>query len=265
MAGGEKTLKWDKLLRWGGRKRSGLDEWADYYQSVNGRRPVTSYRRSNRRSGFYRITAVLVILALLIVVRQYPHPVGEQVRENLRQLLTAEWDFRPVLDKSMQLAVQLVNWDNPVLYGPDAGMDAQQVTGSGLANEDFALPVSGKVVEEFGWTQSAVDGMERYHAGIDIGAPIGTGVVAVLDGRVERIGEDKELGQYVLINHGDGMYTLYGCVTDMSVEEGQEVQAGQEIAVIGEDGDIEGGGLHFELRENGQLVDPLARLSISGE
>lgn len=259
-------MKWDKLSRLGGRKRGGYDEWADYYQSVNGRRPVTSsYKRSNRWNGLYRITAVLIILALLMVVRQYPHPVGEQARENLRHLLTAEWDFGPVLDKSIQLAAQLVNWDNPVIHGPGTGIDARPVTGSGLTNEELALPVSGKVVEEFGWKQSAVDNMERYHAGIDISAPIGTSVVAVLDGKVERIGEDRELGQYVLINHGEGRYTLYGCVTDVSVVEGQKVSVGHKIALIGENGDVAGGGLHFELRENGKLVDPLARLSISGE
>jgi len=259
-------LKWDKLTRLCGRKKSGFDEWADYYQSVNGRRPVQqSYNRSARRSGIFRIAAVILILAVLMMVRQYPHPVGEQAREGLRHLLTAEWDFQPVLNKSMQLAAQLVNWDNPVIHGPGTGIDAEPVTGAGLAKEELFLPVSGKVVEEFGWTQSPVDDMERYHAGIDISVPPGAGVVAAMDGQVERTGENKELGQYVLINHGKGTYTLYGCVADVAVLEGQKVQAGQEIALVGESGDIPGGGLHFELRENGKLVDPLARLSINRE
>jgi len=266
MVGGENTLKWDKLSRVGGRRKKRFDEWSDYYQAVNGRRPLqSSYNRPSKRSGLFRITVVLVILAVLMVVRQYPHPVGEQAREGLRHLLTAEWDFQPVLDKSVQLAVQLVNWDNPVIHGPGAGIDAEPVTGAGLTEEDLSLPVSGKVSEEFGWTQSAVDDMERYHAGIDISAPIGADVVAALDGQIERIGENKELGQYILINHGKGTYSLYGCVTDVIVEEGQKVHAGQEIAQVGENGDVLGGGLHFELRENGKLIDPLSRLALTRE
>ncbi len=259
-------MKWDKLSRLGWRKKSGFDEWADYYQSVNGRRPMKpSYKLPTRRNGIFRIAAVLVILAVLMVVRQYPHPVGEQAREGLRHLLTAEWDSQLVVDKSIQLAAQLVNWDNPVIHGSGTGIDAEPVTGAGLAKEELSLPVSGKVVEEFGWTQSPVDDMERYHAGIDISAPLGASVVAAMDGQVERTGENKELGQYVLIDHGKGTYTLYGCVTDVNVVEGQRVQAGQEIALVGESGDVPGGGLHFELRENGKLVDPLARLSINRE
>ncbi|AGL02642.1 M23 family metallopeptidase [Desulfoscipio gibsoniae] len=266
MVEGGKTLKWDRLSRLSGRKKNGFDEWADYYQSVKGRQPVApSYKRPSRRSGLFRISAVLVILVVLMAVRHYPHPATEQARENLKHLLTAEWDVRPVLDKSIQLAAQLVNWDNPVIHGPGTGIDAQPVAGDGLANEELSLPVSGKVVGQFGWTKSSVDDMERYHAGIDISAPPGASVVAALAGRVERIGEDKELGPYILINHGHGTYTLYGCVADIAVVEGQDVQAGQEIALIGENGDVQGGGLHFELRENGKLVDPLDRLSINGE
>ncbi|WP_449241563.1 murein hydrolase activator EnvC family protein [Desulfoscipio gibsoniae] len=259
-------MKWDGLSRLGGRKKSGFDEWTDYYQSVKGRRPaLSSYKRPNRRSGSFRITAVLVILAVLMIVRYYPHPAGEQARENLKHLLTAQWDYRPVLDKSIQLAAQLVNWDNPVIHGPGTGIDTEPVLGEGLLAEELTLPVSGKVVEQFGWTQSTVDNMERYHPGIDISASPGASVFAVLAGQVERIGEDKELGQYILINHGKGTHTLYGCVAEVIVAEGQKVEAGQEIAAIGENGDVPGGGLHFELRENGKLVDPLSRLLINGE
>lgn len=259
-------MRWDRLSRLGGRKKNGYDEWAEYYQSVKGRRPpAPSYKRPKRPGGLFRISAVLVILAMLMVVRYYPHPVGEQVRENLKYLLTAQWDFRPVLDKSIQLAAQLVNWDNPVIHGPGTGIDASPVTSDGLAKEELSLPVSGTVVGQFGWTESPVDNMERYHAGIDISASPGAPVYAALAGKVERIAEDKELGQYILINHGAGTYTLYGCVSDVNVEEGQQVQAGQLIASVGENGDVPGGGLHFELRENGKLVDPLARLDINGE
>lgn len=220
--------------------------------------------RRRGRSGLFRITAVLVILAVLVVARQFSHPAGEQVRENLRYLLTAEWNFRPVLDKSLQLAAQLVNWDNPVVQEAPGKIDAAKpVAGSGLEQEQLVIPVSGKVINEFGWTRSAIDDMERFHPGIDINAPEGTSVVAALGGRVTRIDSDRTMGRYILIDHGGGTYTLYGGVSGITVVEGQDVKAGQEIATVGE-GEVSGGGLHFELRENGKLVDPLVRLRLKG-
>ncbi|SFR08239.1 murein hydrolase activator EnvC family protein [Desulfoscipio geothermicus] len=258
-------MKWGRLPRGEKRNKYGADEWASYYESVTGRRPGYSpARRKSRRSGVFRITAVLVILTVLMVARQYPHPVGDQVRDNLRHMLTAEWDFGPLINKSVLLAAQLVNWDNPVMPpSPGVDGDTKPVAGSDLTKAELYVPVSGKVVEEFGWVQSSVDGMERYHAGIDISAPPGASVAAAMDGQVERISRDKELGQYILINHGEGTYTLYGGVDDVAVVEGQTVRAGQEIAVVGE-GEVPGGGLHFELRENGKLVDPLTRLQVKG-
>lgn len=247
------------------RRKNGSDEWANYYQSVNGQWPSSPIKRRNsRRSGLFRMVTVLVILAVLMVAREYPHPVGDQVRDNLRHLLAAEWDFQPALQKSMQLAAQLVNWDNPVgFYVPDASEVTELATAPVLKREDLSVPVSGKVVEQFGWAKSSVDDMERFHHGIDISAPVGKNITAAMDGRVERVGEDKVLGQFILIKHEEGMYTLYGGIEDTVVVEGQYLRAGEEIAVVGES-NVPGGGLHFELREKGELVDPLTRLQVNG-
>lgn len=259
-------FKWDKLLSGRSKKKYNAGDWAGYYQPTAGQGSYPAYSPSYKRRGgrnrFFRVTAVLVILGVLFLVRQFPHPVGEQVRENLRYLLTAEWDFKPLVDKTVRLAAQMVNWDNPLLYGtPDPGLEP--VSGTGLAMEGLGVPVSGKVVREYGWVQSPLDGMERFHPGIDISAPPGETVVAALAGTVKRIGRDEVLGEYILIEHGNGNYTLYGGVAEIAVEEGQEVAAGQVIAVVGE-GDVPGGGLHFEVREKGELVDPLERLRVDG-
>ncbi|MCG8401467.1 MAG: M23 family metallopeptidase [Firmicutes bacterium] len=256
-------FKWDKLPFLKSRKKNVAEDWSTYYQSAVGQGPVPGYKRRGGRNRFFRITAVLVILGVLFVARQFPHPVGEQVRENLRYLLTAEWDFAPLLDKSVQLAARMVNWDNPLLHGmPGAGI--QPVTGTGLSEEGLGVPVSGRVVQEYGWVQSPLDGMERFHPGIDISAPPGEPVAAAMDGRVERISRDEFLGRFILIDHGNGNYTMYGGVENVVVEEGQEVRAGQIIAAVGEGG-VAGGGLHFEVRENGKLVDPLELLQAKSD
>lgn len=256
-------FKWDKLPRLGSGKKKYRDDWTAYYQS-NARTGTTPvYKRRGGRNRFFRLTAVLVILAVLLVARQVPHPLTEQARENLRYLLTAEWDFQPLLDKSVQLAAQMVNWDNPLLHGTPGTTGIEPVSGGGLSGDVLSIPVSGRVVQEYGWVQSPLDGLERFHSGIDIEAAPGEPVAAALDGRVERVAEDTVLGKYILLDHGGGNYTLYGGVKDVTVEEGQEVRAGQVMALVG-DGEVPGGGLHFEVRENGKLVDPLELLPVKG-
>lgn len=255
-------FKWDKLPRLKAGKKKYPDDWTNYYQTVAGRAKTSFYGKRSGRNRFIRISAVLAILAVLFVARQVPHPVGEQARENLRYLLTAEWNFQPLLDKSVQLAAQMVNWDDPLLHGtPGTGLEP--VAGPELSDNSLHVPVSGQVVQRYGWVQSPVDGLERFHSGIDISAPPGEAVAAAGDGRVEKVSEDVVLGKLILISHGEGSYTLYGGVTDITVQEGQDVRAGQVIALVGE-GEVPGGGLHFEVRENGKLVDPLERLNVKG-
>lgn len=257
-------MNWRGITRNWMRKKYARDEWAKYYQATTGQRPAAPRANRNPRpSGMFRVTAVLVILAVLLVVRQFPHPMGEQVRDNLRYLLTAEWNFQPIMGKTMELAAQLVNWDNPAVQGTPGGkgVSTAPVTGSGLQADGFYVPVSGTVTSEFGWVKSPVDGLERFNSGVVISAPAGTSVVAALGGRVTRIDSDKMLGQFILIDHGGDIYTLYGGVADMMVVEGQTVLPGQAIATVAA-GDTGDGGLHFELREKGKLVDPLARLQL---
>ncbi|MCL2338214.1 MAG: M23 family metallopeptidase [Firmicutes bacterium] len=254
-------FKWNRSPRPKAGPKEYPDDWASYYQTSAGwgKKSMAGQRRN--RNNFFRIAAVLLILAVLFMVRQVSYPVGEQARENLRYLLTAEWNFQPLLDKSVQLAAQMVNWDNPLLHGTP-GTALEPVTGQGLSRNVLTVPVPGRVVQQYGWVKSPVDGLERFHAGIDISAPLGETVTAAADGRVDKVAEDPALGKFILINHSAGSYTLYGGVTDISVAEGQEVRAGQTIALVGE-GDTSGGGLHFEVRENGKLVDPLTRLDIN--
>jgi murein DD-endopeptidase MepM/ murein hydrolase activator NlpD len=107
-----------------------------------------------------------------------------------------------------------------------------------------------------------IDNMERFHSGVDIAAPVGSPVRAVQDGNVQRLGDSPVLGKYVLIEHANGFYSFYGELGKPTVGEGQTVQAGQVIGEVGTTGDISGGGLHLEIRENNKLVDPLSRLQL---
>jgi murein DD-endopeptidase MepM/ murein hydrolase activator NlpD len=115
--------------------------------------------------------------------------------------------------------------------------------------------VEGPVADPFGPRGG------RFHAGVDIPAPRGTGVVAAAPGRVAFAGWlAGGWGLLVVIAHGDAR-TLYAHLSRIEVQVGEEVQAGWQIGRVGATGDATGPHLHFELRVRGAAIDPLPALS----
>lgn len=118
----------------------------------------------------------------------------------------------------------------------------------------YLWPVQGPIMSGFG----ARDG--RRHTGIDISAPAGTPIAAARDGVVTHAGVYYDYGITVMIDHGDGVSTVYGHVSILLVRTGQNVQAGDTIARVGCTGRCTGSHVHFELRVQGQAVDPMTVL-----
>lgn len=100
----------------------------------------------------------------------------------------------------------------------------------------------------------------RFHAGIDLLAPAGTGVGAAGPGRIVWAAPRGAWGLLVTIAHGDGVRTLYAHLSRIEVRLGQRVGAGFEIGRVGATGDATGPHLHFEVRVRGAAVDPLTAL-----
>src|SRR5262245_35253192 len=93
--------------------------------------------------------------------------------------------------------------------------------------------------------------------GIDISVPVGTAVRSVAKGRVDFANDDYEgVGGMVVLNHGDGYYTIYSHLSDVSVSTGTEVQAGAVIGHSGETGSLKGPVLHFEVRKGATALNP---------
>jgi murein DD-endopeptidase MepM/ murein hydrolase activator NlpD len=98
---------------------------------------------------------------------------------------------------------------------------------------------------------------EEAHPGIDIAAPEGTPVRAAGGGKVQAAGMDRDYGLFVLLRHPDGYETMYGHASRLLVNEGDDVGAGQVIALTGSSGRSTAPHLHFEIRRGGRSVDPL--------
>ncbi len=114
----------------------------------------------------------------------------------------------------------------------------------------FLWPASGPVTSRFGprWGE--------FHHGVDIGAPYGAPIRASRSGQVVFAGWRGGYGYTVILNHGDGVATLYGHASRLLVKQGQWVEAGQIIARVGSTGYSTGPHLHFEILVSGTAVDP---------
>ncbi len=125
----------------------------------------------------------------------------------------------------------------------------------GLGQLDW--PVRGELVGRFGIETHPRFGTQIHNDGIDIAAPIGTAVRAVAKGRVDFANDDYEgMGGMIVLNHGDGFYTLYGHLSEISVASGQEVQPGAQIGRVGDAGSLKGPILHFEVRKGSAPQNP---------
>jgi murein DD-endopeptidase MepM/ murein hydrolase activator NlpD len=122
------------------------------------------------------------------------------------------------------------------------------------SSSGFAWPVSGPVTSPFGWRWG------RMHEGIDIGVSYGTPIHAAASGTVIYCGWEGGYGNLVAIDHGGGVATAYGHQSAIAVTCGQQVTQGQVIGYVGSTGHSTGPHLHFEVRVNGNPVDPLGYL-----
>jgi len=121
-------------------------------------------------------------------------------------------------------------------------------------------PTIGPVTSNFGWRTHPILGTERFHAGIDFGADYGSLIYASEQGRVIYADWYGGYGNAVIVDHGNGMTTLYAHCSDLYVKDGDVVAKGQPIAAVGSTGFSTGPHLHFELRANGEPIDPAAYL-----
>jgi septal ring factor EnvC (AmiA/AmiB activator) len=126
------------------------------------------------------------------------------------------------------------------------------------AQGKLTWPVRGELVGRFGNEKHPKFGTVTFNSGVDIAAPLGTDVHAVARGRVDFVNQDYgSYGEILILNHGDGYYTLYAHLSAVTVSRPQEVESGQVIGRVGDTGSLKGSILHFEVRKGGRALDPL--------
>ncbi len=123
---------------------------------------------------------------------------------------------------------------------------------------NFIWPVRGRITSPYG--MRVISGRKDFHAGIDIGGPTGTNIVAAESGRVSYAGYMRGYGNVIILSHDGGYSTVYGHNSVNLVKKGQYVNKGSVIAKMGSTGNATGPHLHFEIRSGGKPVNPLSYL-----
>lgn len=131
-------------------------------------------------------------------------------------------------------------------------------TDSDYIGGEFAWPLPGyyTITSQYGMRFHPILKIYKKHTGLDIGAPTGAYIIAANDGVVTQSTYSYSYGNFIMINHGGGVYTLYAHGSERLKEVGDIVERGEAIMKVGSTGWATGAHLHFEIRINGQTIDP---------
>ena len=125
----------------------------------------------------------------------------------------------------------------------------------------WPAPSYTKISDDYGNRIHPILGVQQFHNGVDMAAPGGSPILAAYDGEVVAASYNASMGNYVMIDHGDSLYTIYMHASALYVSKGDLVSKGQKIAAVGTTGRSTGNHLHFSVRKNGSYVSPWNYLS----
>ena len=143
-----------------------------------------------------------------------------------------------------------------LLAGSDAAVPPEDIV---ISDSGFCWPTPGytKITSPYGYRIHPITGKLKLHAGVDIGAAGGSPILAAAAGTVTTSVYSASYGNYVEIDHGDGVRTRYAHMSARSCRVGDTVELGQVIGLVGSTGNSTGNHCHFELRINGTTYDPM--------
>lgn len=141
-------------------------------------------------------------------------------------------------------------------YSGEALPDNYTMDQVSLGELETVTPVMGHLNSEYSYRDHPINGKFQFHGGVDIGGQNGDPIVAFAAGTVEYTGEDDSYGQYLQIDHGNGIKSFYAHCSKVTVSKGQTVALGEKIAEIGSSGSATGPHLHLELKFNKLHLNP---------
>lgn len=171
----------------------------------------------------------------------------KEVYENYLEGKTANEEMHDIPEKGIIVGEELTELLNSFEYSLEP-----------YDGEELAWPLEeySRISSDYGYRWHPILGVWKKHDGVDIAAPMGTPIYAALPGRVTVSTYSKTAGNYVVLDHGNGLKTLYMHASELDVQVGQIVNKGDTIAKVGSTGRSTGPHLHFAVNLNGGYVNP---------
>ncbi len=171
-------------------------------------------------------------------------------KSKVKNLTAEEENLRAMIEEYQK---QIADIETEIRLLAIANVGADYVGGA------MAWPVPGytRITSQFGMRTHPITGVYKLHTGVDIGAPYGTTFIAANDGIVTYAGWNNAYGNMVIVSHGGGITTLYAHGSEILVNVGDQVVQGTPVLKVGSTGYSTGPHAHFEVRINGEYVQPL--------
>ncbi len=178
----------------------------------------------------------------------------ETRKEEREAVLDSAVNEKETADRAYKELMETSRRIEQMIRSSQSGNKGTEATGA------LVWPADGPITSPFGWRTHPIFGTQTFHTGVDIGADYGDTVVAADGGVVIYADWMGGYGKAVIIDHGGGISTLYAHNSQLVVSEGQRVQKGQQISLVGSTGYSTGPHLHFEVRQNGSPTNPMSYL-----
>lgn len=254
----------DTPVRWyGGLMMTRLWNWIKNICRLNNRNNERTWQSYYDEEPDYtwlkKIIAAVALFALVYGAHISGTWVGMEVTSAVRQMLITQTDFVYYTERTFEYVNRY--WPNAVNSPVMPVLKQVQATMARPADplRYMIKPVTGQIIIPYGWQKNQAPKGAVFHDGITISAPLGNGVQAAAGGRVKMVTDSAVLGRMLIIDHGQGIETIYGHLSEVIVKEGDDISLGQIVARTGKSGSA-AAELYFELRENGAAVDPLTRI-----
>ena len=195
-------------------------------------------------------------------VRQLSRLIAAKRREIGEQAEQKKEIYKLVKEKREQYETRVAQLEKSSLELEHLIQNLTQKGGQrlGQSTGNFIWPLNGRLTSRFGYRRHPLWGGTRFHNGLDIAAPFGTRIVAADGGEVILAKWWDGYGKAVVVQHTHNRSTVYGHMSRLYVKQGDEVQQGQLIGLVGSTGYSTGPHLHFEIRYRGKPINPLPHL-----
>ncbi len=184
-----------------------------------------------------------------------------QIKTAEGQISSFEQDIQDQENAIRAIEAEIARQEEEARKAAEAANQSWSTVNIGDIHFIWPCPSSSRITSYFGDRESPTEGASSNHQGIDIGASTGSSIVAAADGTVVTATYSSSAGNYVMINHGGGVFTVYMHASKLLCSVGDEVKQGQTIAQVGSTGNSTGPHLHFGIRANGSYINPLAYVS----